>query len=71
MHHLKGGLAAMFTVVVDEKKCIGCGECVDICPEEVFELQDEISVPVNADECVGCESCVEVCEEEAITVTEE
>jgi NAD-dependent dihydropyrimidine dehydrogenase PreA subunit len=49
---------------------VGCGECVDICPEEVFELQNEKSVPVNDEECVGCESCVEVCEEEAITVTE-
>lgn len=51
-------------------KCIGCGECVDICPVEVYELQNEKSVPVNAEECVGCESCIEVCEQEAITVRE-
>jgi NAD-dependent dihydropyrimidine dehydrogenase PreA subunit len=43
---------------------------VDICPEEVYELQDEKSVPVRAEDCVGCESCIEVCEEEAITVKE-
>jgi NAD-dependent dihydropyrimidine dehydrogenase PreA subunit len=55
---------------VDIEKCTGCGECVDICPVDVFEIQDEKSVPVNADECVGCESCIEVCEHEAITVTE-
>jgi NAD-dependent dihydropyrimidine dehydrogenase PreA subunit len=55
---------------VDIEKCIGCGECVDICPVDVYEIQDEKSVPVNADECVGCESCIEVCEHEAITVTE-
>ena len=60
----------MYEVKVDSEKCTGCGECVDICPVEVFELQDEKSVPVNAEECVGCESCVEVCEHEAITVTE-
>ena len=46
------------------------GECVDICPVEVYELQNEKSVPVNAEECVGCESCIEVCEQEAITVRE-
>ncbi len=60
----------MYTIEVDAEKCVGCGECVDICPEDVYELQDEKSGAVNADECVGCESCIEVCEEGAITVTE-
>ena len=55
---------------VDIEKCVGCGECVDICPVDVYELQDEKSMPVNTDECVGCESCIEVCEYEAITVIE-
>ena len=60
----------MYDVKVDNEKCTGCGECVDICPDEVYELQDEKSIPVNAEECTGCESCVEVCEQEAITVME-
>ena len=59
-----------FNVTVDEEKCVGWEECVDVCPVEVFEMVDEKSQPVNADECLGCESCVEVCEEEAITVEE-
>ncbi|MBW2011677.1 MAG: 4Fe-4S binding protein [Deltaproteobacteria bacterium] len=59
-----------YNVVVDAEKCKGCEECVDVCPSDVFEMQNEKSVPVNADECVFCESCVEVCEEDAITVTE-
>jgi len=60
----------MYEIILDQEKCIGCGECVDICPVEVYELQDEKAVPVNAEECVGCESCVEVCEQEAIKVKE-
>jgi len=48
-----------FNVNVDEEKCAGCEECVDVCPVEVFEMQDGKSVPVNA-----------VCEEGAITVEE-
>lgn len=60
----------MYNVEVNAEKCVGCGECVDVCPVEVFELQDEKSVPVNAEECLGCESCIEVCEEGAITVEE-
>ena len=51
-------------------KCVGDGECVDVCPVEVYELQDGKAVPVNEEECLGCESCIEVCEQDAITVEE-
>ncbi len=60
----------MWQVSVDKDKCEGCGECVDVCPVDVWELVDGKSEPVNAEECLGCESCVEVCEQDAITVEE-
>ena len=59
-----------FIPTVDPEKCEGCEEGVDVCPVEVFEMEDDKSVPVNADECLGCESCIEVCEPGAITVEE-
>ena len=59
-----------YNVNVDAEKCVGCGECVDVCPVEGYEIEDGKSEPVNAGECVGCESCVEVCEASAITVEE-
>ncbi|MBR4742464.1 MAG: 4Fe-4S binding protein [Desulfovibrio sp.] len=59
-----------YNVTVNQEKCVGCGECVDVCPVEVYELQDGKSTPVKSEECLGCESCVEVCESEAIHVEE-
>ncbi|MFP3866689.1 MAG: ATP-binding protein [Desulfobacteraceae bacterium] len=57
-------------VEVDEEKCEGCEECVNVCPSGVLELQNEKAVVVAEEECLGCESCIEVCPTGAITVTE-
>ena len=59
-----------WNVTVDADKCVGCGECVDVCPVEVYEMVDGKSNPAHYEECLGCESCVEVCETNAITVEE-
>ena len=59
-----------YTITVDTDKCVGCGECVDICPASVYELTDGKTNPVNMDECLGCESCVGVCPNDALTVEE-
>ena len=59
-----------WNVTVDTDKCIGCGECVDVCPVEVYEMNDGKSNPAHYEECLGCESCVEVCQQSAITITE-
>ena len=60
----------MFQLIINEEKCIGIGECVDICIHEVIQIVDEKAVPVEKDECDGCENCVEVCEQQAITLEE-
>lgn len=60
----------MYQITIDQEKCTGCGECVDICPAEVLEMKDGKSDVANIDECLGCESCVETCPESAITLSE-
>lgn len=46
---------------VDEKKCIGCGACVSVCPQSVFEIKDGKSVVIKPENCVECMACVENC----------
>jgi NAD-dependent dihydropyrimidine dehydrogenase PreA subunit len=63
-----GGESEKFSVTVDPNKCNGCGECVDVCPVDVFEIVNGKAEPVNAFECLGCESCIEVCSNRAISM---
>lgn len=51
---------------IDEKKCEGCGNCVNLCPGDVFEMQDEKAVIVREDDCLDCGSCAEECPSQAI-----
>ncbi len=58
--------------VVDEEKCIGCGNCAEICPA-VFQLKDEKSHVIDPDACEFtecCEAAAENCPVEAITLEE-
>ncbi len=54
------------------EKCNSCGDCVEICPRNVFEVKENgegISVK-RVENCSMCMECVEVCEQSAIEVKE-
>jgi len=56
----------MVEIIIDKDKCEGCGDCVDVCPSEVFEIVDEKSGAVRLDDCIECCACVEACPHGAI-----
>jgi NAD-dependent dihydropyrimidine dehydrogenase PreA subunit len=57
------------TAIVDPDKCTGCESCVDACPLDAIEMQDDIAV-VDEETCSDCGSCVDACPAEAITLEE-
>jgi NAD-dependent dihydropyrimidine dehydrogenase PreA subunit len=78
LYCLKFKVCCMPKIAVDLTKCNGDGVCADVCPVEVYELQElaeypgeQKSVPVNADDCILCMACVASCPTGAITVEEE
>ncbi len=59
----------MKTPVVDYETCIGCGSCVELCPE-VFELRsDEKAWVIGPDKChtCNCQEAIDVCPVQAIS----
>lgn len=56
-------------IIVNKETCIGCGACVNTCPQGVFKLDDEGKAQVvNQPACLGCSACEETCPVGAITV---
>ena len=52
---------------VNKSKCIGCGNCLDICPVDAPEIEGGKSVIVK-ERCIGCGECLTVCPADAIGI---
>jgi ferredoxin len=46
---------------IKESECVGCGACIDICPEGVIELDEGISKVKNPNKCINCWACLTAC----------
>ena len=60
----------MYLVQVDNNTCEGCEECVNNCPQMVFQMVDGKADPYQMGECVFCETCIQLCPTNSIKITE-
>ena len=45
--------------VIDSNKCIGCGICINTCPQQAISMNDAVKIDFTI--CNGCGICVEEC----------
>ena len=57
--------------LIDKSRCIGCGKCAQICPQQVIELRPKHKkrvAHIHPKQCIRCFCCHEMCPVKAIEV---
>lgn len=62
-------LATYFIRETNADACVGCGNCVEICPVDVVRMEDGVA-KVDLEWCIGCGVCVSKCDNQAIKLVE-
>ncbi len=56
------------SLILDVRRCIGCGMCEIVCPHRVFAVADRKARILDRDACMECGACALNCPVEAIAV---
>jgi len=51
---------------VDRKKCLSCGGCISICPQDALSMEG-MKALIDRKKCIGCAICIRVCPINAIS----
>jgi len=57
--------------IVNRDMCTGCKNCIEICPNDVYEIESEKSNPVRSEDCIECWACVSQCPMSSIQLHED
>lgn len=55
---------------IDKNKCVGCGTCMEKCPVEAIQGDNNNKAERDAGLCIGCGVCAHFCPENAISMLE-
>ena len=63
-----GECAAFMTYHILPAKCVGCGECADVCEEDAILGKPRFVHVIDQKACTQCGACMKACEEDAIVM---
>ena len=52
--------------IVDEKKCLACGGCIAVCPQDAVLMCGSRAF-VIIEKCISCAICIQICPVGAIS----
>ena len=61
-------LPDVVTLEIETEKCTGCGLCINVCPHEVFSVENGKARIADRDACIECGACALNCGPGAISV---
>lgn len=61
-------LEGVATLELNRELCVGCGRCVEVCPHQVFQLEQKRALLADRDACMECGACALNCPVAAIKV---
>jgi ferredoxin len=53
---------------LETDKCVGCGNCEQVCPHRIFRVKDKKAIITDLDGCMECGACAKNCPVDAIFV---
>jgi NAD-dependent dihydropyrimidine dehydrogenase PreA subunit len=59
-----------FLAEIDKNKCVGCGTCLEKCPVDAIQGDDNNKAEIEKELCIGCGVCAYFCPENAIKLLE-
>ena len=64
-----GVCSSFVRIYIDPQACQGCGECMDVCPQDCIEGKAKYIHMIDEFECTKCGKCIEACDNDAILQT--
>lgn len=61
--------SAFMNIYINPQGCVGCGECIDVCPEACIEGKAGYIHMIDEFDCIKCGTCIEACPEDTIRKT--